>query len=243
MVTLGLAGLGAGSAAVFVTHLEAGPVALLAVGLVLLLVGAGGRLPSRLKFGENEATWDAVEEFVERVVEGVSPEQRPGLVEALNDLREAAPAAAAAGLGAVSGGVEYERLITDLVMQAVMEINQSSSPPLKCSIESFSGVSQKRTDTMISDGRGNVFLVEAKYSTSDYLPVALVEQVIAKASRLTPKDHSHGSVRVLLISNQPLSRPAGRRLRSAELQFVKVTSEADLPKLIDAIRTAFDLVS
>jgi len=90
MVTLGLVGLGSGGVAVFVTHLEAGPVALLAVGLVLLLVAAGGRLPSRLKVGDSEATWDAVEEFVERVAEGVSPDQRPELVDALNDLRRAA---------------------------------------------------------------------------------------------------------------------------------------------------------
>jgi hypothetical protein len=243
MVTLGLAGLGAGGAAVFITRLEAGPVALLAVGLVLLLVGAGGRLPSRLKVGENEATWDAVEEFVERVAEGVSPEQRPELVDALNDLREAAPAAAAIGLGAVSGGVEYERLITDLVMQAVMEINQSAALPLKYSVESYSGVSDRKTDTMIIGPHGDVLLVEAKYTISEYLQAALVEQVLMKASRLTTKDHPHEPIRVLLISNRPLSRPAGRRVRSADLQYVMVTSEADLPNVTDAIGAAFDLDS
>jgi hypothetical protein len=52
---LGLAGLGCGGVAVFTTQLEAGPVALLAVGLVLLLIGVGGRLPNRLKVGETEA--------------------------------------------------------------------------------------------------------------------------------------------------------------------------------------------
>jgi hypothetical protein len=122
-----------------------------------------------------------------------------------------------------------------------MEINQSATLPVKYSVESFGGVSQRKADTMIIGPRGGVLLVEAKYSTSEYLPVALVEQAIIKASRITPKDHPHEPIRVLLISNKPLSRPAGRRVRSADLQYLKITSEADLPKIIDAIRTAFDL--
>jgi hypothetical protein len=56
-LALGLAGLGAGGAAVFITHLEAGPVALLAAGLVLALIGLGGVMPTRLKIGDNEAEW------------------------------------------------------------------------------------------------------------------------------------------------------------------------------------------
>lgn len=75
-IVLGLIGLAAGDAAVFITHLEAGPVALLAVGLLLLLIGMGRRMPNRLKIGDNEAAWDAVEDFVERVADDVS--QSPG---------------------------------------------------------------------------------------------------------------------------------------------------------------------
>ncbi len=66
-MALGLIGLGAGGVAVFVTHLEAGPVALLVVGFLFLLIGMSGRMPSRLKIGDNEAAWEeAVQVFVER---------------------------------------------------------------------------------------------------------------------------------------------------------------------------------
>ena len=97
LLVLALAGLGSGGVAVFVTKLEAGPVALLASGLVLLLVSASGRLPTRLKVGDSELAWDAVEGFVSRVANEVPDEQAPLLVEALADLARSAPVAAASG--------------------------------------------------------------------------------------------------------------------------------------------------
>jgi hypothetical protein len=54
-IGLGLIGLGAGGAAVFITHLEAGPMALLAAGFLFMIIGMSGRMPSRLKVGGNEA--------------------------------------------------------------------------------------------------------------------------------------------------------------------------------------------
>lgn len=51
----GLAAMGAGGLAAFKAHLEAPPVALLAVGLILALIGLAGVLPTRLKVGDNEA--------------------------------------------------------------------------------------------------------------------------------------------------------------------------------------------
>jgi hypothetical protein len=52
---LGVAGMGAGGVAAFRAHLEAPPVALLAAGLILALVGMAGVMPTRLKAGDNEA--------------------------------------------------------------------------------------------------------------------------------------------------------------------------------------------
>ena len=66
-VALGVAGLGAGGVAVFVTKLEAGPVALLAVGFLFIVVGMSGRLPNRLKIGESEAAWPDIEKSRERI--------------------------------------------------------------------------------------------------------------------------------------------------------------------------------
>ena len=80
----------------FVTHLEAGPVALLAVGLYLhLIVGLAGTLPTRLKVGDNEAAWEierqAVETFVERVADATPVANQREFLGALSDLAEDAP--------------------------------------------------------------------------------------------------------------------------------------------------------
>src|SRR5262245_44120960 len=87
---IGLAGLGSGAVAVFVTHLEAGPVGLLAAGFLLLVIGMSGRLPSRLKLGDNEAEWqeerEAFAEFVERVAVDSTDNNRADLISALDKL-------------------------------------------------------------------------------------------------------------------------------------------------------------
>jgi tetratricopeptide (TPR) repeat protein len=43
--------------AVFVTHVEAGPVALIAGGVLFMFIALSGVLPTRLKIGDNEAEW------------------------------------------------------------------------------------------------------------------------------------------------------------------------------------------
>ena len=125
-VIFGLIGLGSGGAAVFITHLEAGPVALLAVGLVLLLVGIGGRLPSRLKVGDNEAAWEAeaaAQDFAERMVEDSSPGSRPDFLDALSDLARAAPQVAGPALSAVA----YKAMVLELLERVVDRLNAGAN--------------------------------------------------------------------------------------------------------------------
>lgn len=67
---LGLAGVGSGGAAVFLTHVEAGPVALIAGGAVFLLISFGGVMPTYLKVGVTEAKWQReIQESVRRIEE------------------------------------------------------------------------------------------------------------------------------------------------------------------------------
>ncbi len=71
-IALGLAGLGGGGAAVFLTHVEAGPVALITAGFLLLVIGASGQLPNRLKIGDNEAEWYEVFRRVQETAEATA---------------------------------------------------------------------------------------------------------------------------------------------------------------------------
>jgi hypothetical protein len=154
-VALGLAGLGAGGAAVFITHVEAGPVALLIVGLVLLLIGIGGRMPTRIKAGDYEAAWEAVQEFVGRVADDVPGQARPEMVDALGNLADAAPQAAAAGLSAIayhdlvismlqdivsSGGTGNANVIINLTDDRIVDaVASSSERRIAIEIKSYPG--------------------------------------------------------------------------------------------------------
>jgi hypothetical protein len=90
-VFLGLVSLGAGGAAIFTTEVEAGPSVLLLVGLVLIVIAMSGRLPSRLKVGENEAAWEAVAEYVEETVAEAPAEKKFEELARANELAESAP--------------------------------------------------------------------------------------------------------------------------------------------------------
>lgn len=144
-LALGLAGLGAGGTSVFITHVEAGPVALLAVGLVLALVGLAGVLPTRLKVGDNEAEFyqeqqrqvaTALKEGVEARPAVLGVVQEPNAVtsatlrafqawvSADNDMKgivervaEVAPQVAAPAQSAL----EYERMVGDMAVKILSE--------------------------------------------------------------------------------------------------------------------------
>ncbi len=114
---LGLGGLGAGATAIFTTEVEAGPVALLLVGVVLLFVAMSGRLPNRLKMGENEATWEqAVQEYVQQTVEEAPPEERAHEIARASELGAVAPQLVAPALGSVA----FEQSVLVSLRQALL---------------------------------------------------------------------------------------------------------------------------
>jgi hypothetical protein len=116
---LGFAGLGAGGVAVFITHVEAGPVALLAVGLIFMIIALSGHLPTRLKIGENEAEWQEVAgEVIETAVEASPPSAKAELATQLGELAEVAPRAAAPALS----GLAYENSIIQTIEEAANKI-------------------------------------------------------------------------------------------------------------------------
>jgi hypothetical protein len=224
---IGLAALGAGALAVFVTHLEAGPVALLVVGLILLLIGAGGRLPNRLKVGENEAAWEAVEEFVSRVAGDVPSDQTTELVHALNELGEVAPAAALAGLGAVTERITYREMVVEMLTEAVQ--NVKGPVALKFSPPAMGD------SAVIYVPNGPHLLIQIR----NRVDVNIVKEITEIATAESPR----GVAKVLLISAQEPSNLASVRLMSNEtVSHVRITGRDDLPKLVTAIRAAFEIL-
>ena len=162
---LGLAGLGAGGFAVFVTHLEAGPVGLLAVGLIFMIVALAGTLPTRLKVGENEAAWEverqAVEIFVERVAENAPAESQPEVLDALSDLAEDAPEVAARGLSAM----RFEMLVRQEIESITRELEASSHGPHPIRFLAQVSDDKQRIDTTLEGPNGRRVMVEIRGST------------------------------------------------------------------------------
>jgi hypothetical protein len=110
--------MGAGGVAVFTQDVEAGPAIMIGIGAFFFLVGIVGLMPTRLKFGDNEAEWQAFTEFVEQTVEDAPAEDRPELFRRLNELNKALPEAASPALGAML----YEQSVLEMVREIAHDL-------------------------------------------------------------------------------------------------------------------------
>jgi hypothetical protein len=93
---LGLVSMATGAAAAFRAHLEAPPVALLTVGMILALVGLAGVMPTRLKVGDNEAEFyqeqqRRVAAVLREEYESAPAEERATVQEIVDRVAEVAP--------------------------------------------------------------------------------------------------------------------------------------------------------
>ncbi|HUB39988.1 MAG TPA: hypothetical protein VMA72_14145 [Streptosporangiaceae bacterium] len=235
LMALGFAGLGSGGAAVFLTHLEAGPVGLLLVGLVLLVIGVGGRLPDRIKVGDNEIAWDAIQDFVLKAAERTPADETPDLLADLNDLAKAAPQAASAGISVVA----YEQLINRMVYDTFTGLTDAA--PARVGVSGLEGTDRGRD--MVIDFDDRALIVQVKYySRSDASDRALLDQA---TDVLTDRSdvHADRSWRSLLIVAPQLTRrmiDVTRRF-PARAFVVIVRGPQDRDYLAQAIRAALGL--
>jgi hypothetical protein len=230
---LGIAGLGAGAVAVFVTHLEAGPVALLAVGLIFMIVGLAGTLPTRLKVGDNEAAWEierqAVETFVERVAEVTPVANQREFLGALGDLAEDAPEVAARGISAVA----YEQQLRAELEEVVRELEHSfpDRQPVKFVTEI---TADRQVDAIIQGPTGRLVAVEAKLSAQRLAPswIDLMHQIYFDKSRA-----SSDLTALLLVTRTPLTRALAERLKEyPEIRHILFRGPEDRGALKRALR-------
>lgn len=133
---LGLAGLGAGATAVFVTDVEAGPAALLLAGLVLIVIALSGALPSSLKMGDNEVKFGAAGGVLDQTLEraGVSTGEKAAIVGQLDEAG-APPELTAPIRSSVAFEESTARLVTDIVDRGAgnMTVHPSMGPEQRSS--------------------------------------------------------------------------------------------------------------
>jgi hypothetical protein len=231
---LGVAGLGAGAVAVFVTHLEAGPVALLAVGLIFMIVGLAGTLPTRLKVGDNEAAWEierqAVETFVERVAEVTPVANQREFLGALGDLAEDAPEVAARGISAFA----YEQQLRAELEEVVRELEHSFPDGQPVNFMTTATADGQMVDAIILGPAGRRVAVEAKLSAQRLAPswIDLMHQSFLRKSRA-----SGDFAALLFVTRKPLTRALAERLKEyPEIRHVLYRGPEDREALKRALR-------
>lgn len=238
--TLGIAGLGAGGVAVFISHLEAGPVALLVVGLTFMIIALGGVLPSRLKVGDNEATWEvqreAVEAFVERVAENAPAESQPELLDALDDLAEHAPSVV---VGGTVSAIRYELMVREEIQSIIQEM-QASAPEgksIKFSTEVTAG--QRKVDSVLEGPTGRLVAIEVKYSVKT-LPTTWIDAIYWKLD--TESRAWRGPGVMLLITREPLPRSFNEQIQKfPSIHHVTYRGPEDRERLKRALAKSWEI--
>jgi hypothetical protein len=207
-LALGLAGLGSGGASVFITHLEAGPVALLAVGLILALVGLSGVLPTRLKVGDNEAEWmqerAAVAGILKDQAASAPAEDREKVEDLVDRVAAVAPEVAGPAISVFDGersilNLLREVVVTDDIQFSVIRAGKSGRR------YEWDGIIDLAPDSDTRRSRARRILIEIKWDVRSY---AIFRETIGKAIAYA-RDFPQYEVALLLIVAQAPSRSWG----------------------------------
>jgi hypothetical protein len=227
---LGLAGLGAGATAVFVTRVEAGPVALIAVGAIFTLVAMAGRIPRRLKLGENEADFydEEIRETFSEIVDLVPPER---FDEAEETLERVSPRLAPV-VRPAQNALEYERAVLDLL--AVLTDSDGD-----VHVTAPSGIADTGYDALIAGDSGRKVVVEIKYDIRNLS----MNGVRRLQNQLAATRSQSGADQMLLITGHLPANPGvfAQFFLVHQIRVVLVGGRGDLPALRSAIREMLDL--
>lgn len=227
---VGAGGLGAGTFAVFTRDVEAGPVALLAIGAFFGLLSAVGVMPSRLRIGENEAEWPAqktraVAGFVEASIEDAGPAKKPELIAEAEDLLKRFPELNHSGLA----GVLHEERVAEV-------LNRLS--------DKTGG--QLVVETRTSMPGGVDFLVRGPTGKKVALMVTatrtfgLSSRIQADAKQMMDADPTVVAT-LLVLDHEPTSKVRARFEHAADMKIVVVRTLEDDFDLMAHMRRLLDL--
>jgi hypothetical protein len=228
---LGFAGLAAGGVAVFVTHLEADPVGLMAVGLIFMIIALGECCPGGSRSARTkphgEVERQAVETFVERVAQVTPAANQHEFLGALSDLAEDAPRVA----DPVFSAFAYERLVVSILDDAIDTLSEDPKLPLplrRVELDEF-GI---RPDAVISTTDGRTLIVELEVSQK-----ISARDILAQLQRF--RDQTPGLSGVLLISRYSF-RASDLLAHEPYFYYIVVAGREDQNELTRVIRRAFE---
>jgi hypothetical protein len=198
----------------------------LAVGLIFMIVALSGRLPTRLKIGENEAEWqDFAGNVIETAVDASPPSVKAELAPQLAELAEVAPRAAVPALS----GLAYESSIAQIVAVAALKIPDVEHMQVGVTLEDA-----QEFDLVIQATGNRFILVETKASRRLYTKQAV--EIIKKAHSYR-QAYPDRKTALLLVSRYRVVTDPIRDLFKAtpNATYIVFRDKDDEPKLIGAI--------
>jgi hypothetical protein len=214
-VVLALAGL----AALFLTTNQAGTAVVIAAAALFGVIGLGGHLPTKFKFGDNEITMPIIE-AVSKKIESASPQEAGELAERV--------IAALPGGRVSASGFAYEHMVRSVVLQLVSE----GAP--------FSVIDHNVDNGQVvfsleeikkGLGVGRHFDVVLKYSNSGR---SLSSETVSKFLHRA----KFAVFPTMLITNVPLNMEGRRLLETvqAEIPAIQVITGSTREELLEALR-------
>ncbi|WP_327662633.1 MULTISPECIES: hypothetical protein [unclassified Streptomyces] len=195
---LGVGLAGAGGVAVFITTNQAGSVALLLVGVVLLIMAINGAPLTRARYQDYELFMSRRRH---RVVENIRDEPPEEARQALQVLNTIDPGASRDPVVARASGYLLELEVVDRLQRLHPEIEVSRGP-LDYGVDAVVPLNDRRIGVEVKGGSGDVPL-----RTADLRRV--VNRVIGSPSRLGGA-HVDG---LLIVTNRVLPTELSRRIR------------------------------
>jgi hypothetical protein len=214
-VLLAAGGLGLGARAVFTTHSEAGPVALIAIGLLFAIVAMAGVLPFRIKIGDNEFELAKERKKNKRLTGAITDlsaaadPKKPEVQEAVGNLERDVPDAGSAARRALGFEATVQEALKSICErrgdvfvppeQLVPTADLSKTPTYQPAF--FDGMIHR------ADNQRRA-LVEIKASAQ---PID-ARWINTLHERFIRGVNQYSAEMLLLVTNEPLSRQAGMRI-------------------------------
>ena len=187
---MGLCLMGSGVFAVFATEREAGPVALLGLGMLCFIIGLAGHLPTRLKLLDAELELGKIQDAVKDLVDDVAPTAEPlELMDSLSKLNRALPDVATPAIE----GLLYHQSVVRLLQAIATDWNGSTVR-----------VDDRRWDVVMDRGDGTRLVVEIYSGRRGRADVTALLQRF----RTNFQDDGLGSTRLLIVSRVKLTSDA-----------------------------------
>lgn len=213
---MGICLMGSGVSAVFATEREAGPVALLGLGMLCFLIGLAGHIPTRFKLFDAELEIGHAQDVVEDLVDELAPTAEPlDVLNSLTRLNRALPDVATPAIE----GLLYQQSVVRQLETIARKLHRAVRRE------------DRRWDLVFDGGAGPRLVVEIFSGRRGRADISALLQ------RFREHFQNDGPTRLLIVSRVELTKDAIKHLSMfSTASAVVVDGPEDVPALEAEIR-------